>query len=150
MKKLMQPVPAVKAECFEQYRRIRFGMSTRIGGVSPWPLGLNLSLSVGDDERNVHRNRMLFFGGLGIGLDDLAIPKQVHSTNVSVAESAGSYPECDALVTGKPGVFLCVSVADCVPVFLFDKERLIVAAIHAGWRGTANGIVSKTLSLIHI
>src|SRR5690606_20508941 len=45
-------------------------------------------------------------------------------------------------------VFLTVSVADCLPVFLFDPKNEVIASIHAGWRGTAENIVSKTISKI--
>jgi len=48
-------------------------MSTRLGGVSPAPLGMNLSFNVGDNEANVKQNRELFFGSLDIKLDELAM-----------------------------------------------------------------------------
>jgi hypothetical protein len=121
-------------------------MSTRNGGVSPSPLGMNLSYSVGDDEANVRRNREIFLGALKITLNELAIPRQVHSATVRVANEPGMYPECDALITATPRVFLCVSVADCVPILLFDNSKRVVAGIHAGWRGTAGKIVEKTIA----
>ena len=109
--------------------------STRNGGVSPPPLGMNLSFRVGDDPVNVRKNREIFFGGLGIHLAQLAIPGQVHGTNVQHVEGPGEYPETDALISSGRGLFLCVSVADCVPVLLFDPLHNAVAAVHAGWRG---------------
>lgn len=114
--------------------------STRNGGVSPPPLGMNLSFRVGDDPVNVRKNREIFFGGLGIHLAQLAIPGQVHGTNVQHVEGPGEYPETDALISSGRGLFLCVSVADCVPVLLFDPLHNAVAAVHAGWRGTASAI----------
>lgn len=120
-------------------------MSTRLGGVSAQPLGMNLSFSVNDDESNVKRNRELFFGSLNIKLEELAIPRQVHSSTVKRADQAGSYQECDALTTDRQRVFLCVSVADCVPVFIVDRTKKVVAGIHAGWRGTVGKIVEHTL-----
>jgi len=119
--------------------------STRKGGVSPAPLGLNLSFKVGDDAANVRKNRELFFGPLGIPLDRLAIPGQVHGGTVRRAENPGDYPETDALVTDRPGLFLCVSVADCVPILLFDPARNVVGAVHAGWRGSAAGITGTAV-----
>lgn len=123
-------------------------MSTRKGGVSPEPLGMNLSFNVGDAEENVRRNRELFFGALQIQLEELATQRQVHSSNVRIAQQPGSYPDCDALITNQPRVFLCVSVADCVPIFLFDENKMIVAVIHAGWRGTSGGIICNTIDLM--
>lgn len=126
--------------------RVRCGISTRNGGVSPAPLGLNLSFRVGDDPSLVTRNRELFFGALGIPLAALAVPGQVHGAVVRVAGEPGEYPECDALVTDRPGVFCCVSVADCLPLLLHDPRRGAVAAVHAGWRGTAAGIAAEAVA----
>ena len=123
-------------------------MSTRLGGVSPTPLGMNLSFSVGDNEENVQRNRELFFGALEVRLDELATQRQIHSGNVKIVRQPGNYPDCDAMITNQHRVFLCVSVADCVPIFLFDEKKMVVAGIHAGWRGTKAGIVSNTINLM--
>jgi YfiH family protein len=123
-------------------------VSTRRGGVSAAPFDMNLSFRVGDDEQNVRRNRELFFGPLGITPGELAIPFQVHSRNVVHALAPGGYSDCDGLVTRTPRVFLCVTVADCVPVLLYDPMSRTVAAVHAGWRGTAEGIVTAAVSLL--
>ncbi len=138
----------LKADCFKNRSAIQFGISTRKGGVSPEPLGMNLSFSVGDTEENVQRNRELFFGHLQIRLDELATQHQIHSGSVRVVRQPGNYPDCDAMVTNVRRVFLCVSVADCVPIFLFDEKKMIVAGIHAGWRGTKAGIVANTITLM--
>ena len=141
----MSQIPIIEAKCFKNYPSIQFGMSTRLGGVSPAPLGMNLSFNVGDKETNVRKNRELFFGSLDIKLDELAMPGQVHSSEVKVVTEPGSYAECDALITNQQRVYLCVSVADCVPVFVFDQKRKVIAAIHAGWRGTAGKIAERSL-----
>ena len=51
----------------------------------------------------------------------------------------------DALITQEKGVCLCVSTADCTPILLYDRKQQVIAAIHAGWRGSVNYIVRKTL-----
>ena len=56
--------------------------------------------------------------------------------------------EVDALVTHLPGFCICVSTADCIPVLLYDKEKQVVAAVHAGWRGTVGRIVENTLQVM--
>ncbi|GAB3775064.1 hypothetical protein GCM10028818_18650 [Spirosoma horti] len=58
---------------------------------------------------------------------------------------ADRYTGYDALITNKPGLLIGVTVADCVPILIYDPEHKAVAAIHAGWRGTVGGIVTKTL-----
>jgi polyphenol oxidase len=127
---------------------VRCGMSTRGGGVSLPPLGMNLSFQVGDERANVIRNRELFLGTWGIHPDQLAIPGQIHSARVRYASVPGEYPDCDALVTEVAGVYLSVTVADCVPILLVDPAQHVAAAIHAGWRGTAARILERSLSVL--
>ena len=133
----------IRSHIFSRYPQIVFGMSTRDGGVSPGTLGMNLSFNVDDDKVNVIENRRRFFGSLHIGLDELAFPMQCHSSKVQSISTWGGYEECDGLVTNEYGVFIAVSVADCVPVFLFDPKTRTLAGLHAGWRGTALEIVKN-------
>ena len=53
--------------------------------------------------------------------------------------------DCDALITDEPGTALCCFSADCTPILLYDPVHRAIAAIHSGWRGTALGIVQKTV-----
>lgn len=72
--------------------------------------------------------------------------KQIHSDIVvRVNGHRGQIGEGDALITSEPGVHLAIRTADCVPILLFDPERKVVAAVHAGWRGTAAQIVARTV-----
>jgi len=73
--------------------------------------------------------------------------KQIHSDLiVRVNGHRGQIGEGDALITDEAGVHLTVRTADCVPVLLVDPVRRAVAAVHAGWRGTAASIVAKTVA----
>jgi YfiH family protein len=125
--------------------RIRAAVSTRKGGFSRAPFGMNLSFRVGDREEDVRRNRELFLGALGISTNELAMPGQIHSDRVQRVDVPGHYPDCDALLTATPRVFLAISVADCVPILLYDPGVSAVAAVHAGWRGTASGILPRAM-----
>lgn len=138
----------IRPEIFLQENWLIAGMSTRQGGVSSQPLGMNLSFNVGDDAGYVRRNRELFFGAFGVGQNELAVPGQVHGTAVREIENPGPVPETDGLVTSRHRLFLCVTVADCVPILMADPSTRSVAAVHAGWRGTAGRIVQGALGLL--
>lgn len=133
------------SEKLSRFASLKFAFSTRNGGISPSPLGMNLSFNVGDDKANVDHNRRLFFGALGISSEQVAVPLQCHSATVQKANQPGSYKECDGLLTGVPQVALAISVADCVPIFIFDPHKSVVAAVHSGWKGTAQRIVANAI-----
>jgi len=89
----------------------------------------------------------------GFGARDSAISQegmaslvQVHSSVCLVATQPQCIGEGDALVTASEGLAISVRTADCFPILLADKSRRAIAAIHAGWRGTADGIVTKVVS----
>lgn len=92
---------------------------------------------------------------VGFDIDRLVTGEQTHSLNIAVVTEKdagrgsldidGRIPCTDALITNRPGIPLMVLTADCVPVLLFDAATRSAAAIHAGWRGTANGIVGLTV-----
>ena len=56
----------------------------------------------------------------------------------------------DALVADRPGICLCISTADCIPILLYDRKHQAIAAVHAGWRGTVNFIVGHALERMRI
>ena len=133
---------------FAQFPELIVGCSRRSGGVSPPPLGMNLSFSVGDSEQNVIRNRELFFATLGLTLDQLAIPGQVHSTTVRIVATPGRYEMTDGLITQTRSLALCVSIADCQPVLLYDPVTRTVAGVHSGWRGTQGKILERAVTMM--
>lgn len=82
----------------------------------------------------------------GLTQDDMASLKQVHSDITLVADRrSGCVGEGDALIASEPRVTVSVRTADCLPILLADAGRGIVAAVHAGWRGTAAGIVGLAI-----
>nr|MBP9212533.1 laccase domain-containing protein [Bacteroidota bacterium] len=135
----------VRSELFSRFPGLVFGMSTVEGGVSPGTFGMNLSFNVQDVPSNVHENRRLFFSALGLTPDQAAFTRQQHTSDILTVTIPGQYDTCDALVSDRPGVFLAISIADCTPVMLFDPVRRAAAGGHAGWRGTAAGIVEKSI-----
>ncbi len=77
--------------------------------------------------------------------NELAQVKQVHGAHVLEVSRAGLAGEADALVTREPGLFLGIQTADCLPILMVDLHQRAVAAVHAGWRGTAQGIVGAAV-----
>lgn len=131
------------------------GFSTRLGGVSEGAYAsLNLGVNRGDDPDRVRENFSRFSRAVGLDPDKLVFSRQEHRDlirNVTAADAGKglSRPvdyEADALVTDVPGLGLVIFTADCIPVLLHDPVRGVVGACHAGWRGTALGIVEKTVS----
>lgn len=96
----------------------------------------------GDSPEIFENNRILLAEKLMIKPDQLVFPRQTH-TNCVVEIShipADEIKETDALVTAKTGICLCVQTADCVPILLYDPINNVIAAVHAGWRGTVKKI----------
>ena len=93
-------------------------------------------------------NRGRFFRSAGIDPASVVSVSQIHSRIVRVADSAAlfaSFPEGDGVITGNRALVPCITVADCMPIFVFDPESGCFGALHSGWRGT--GIVRSALEL---
>ena len=76
---------------------------------------------------------------------DVLLPKLTHSCNVEVVNERKMFLDTDALITQVPGLWIGVYSADCVPILVADTRLKVVAAIHAGWRGTVGGITRATV-----
>ncbi len=87
-------------------------------------------------------------GIIGIKKESIYLPVQKHTDKIVLLESSREAGIADAVVTKEAGVLIGVQVADCVPVLIYETEKGIIAAVHAGWRGTAAGILKKTLLMI--
>ncbi len=142
---------------WDRFEWLRHGFSTRAGGASAVYGGrsLNLGWTKEDEAALVAENRRRFVNAVG-GEDRLKLVglRQVHSDTVwMVGEEDGALEgrlqtaegkavlEGDGLITDVPGVLIGVGTADCVPVLVVDGRKKVVAAFHAGWRGTVAGIV---------
>ncbi len=139
----------IKPYIFKRFPEIIFGFSTKSGGDTVSPFDFNLSYSVGDQDQIVDKNRELFFKSIGLSRDSVGFQKQIHSDIINIVECAGENGESDALITNKKNLGLAIIVADCTPIFLYDFKEKVIAAVHAGWRGTEQGILIKTLNKLH-
>lgn len=141
---------------YEALSRLDFmthAFCTRLGGTSSAPFAsLNVSIRRGDRPENVRRNREIIAQAFGFSADRLVLAHQVHGDDFHILTDRDSLPlshvlEGDGFITDRPGVALCVKTADCVPVLLVDGKKTVVAAVHAGWRGTALGIAGKAVRI---
>lgn len=139
----------VKPAVFQPFATVVAAESTRQGGVSAEPFAsLNLSFSVGDEAEAVSENRRRFFSDLGFTEQQLASSHQVHGCQILPVRQPGRFDGYDALICNQRQILLAVSIADCVPVLIFDQKNEAIAAVHAGWRGTSLRIVETTLQVM--
>lgn len=134
------------------------GFSSRLGGVSRGYLtSLNLGTARGDRIENVRENFQRYGEAVGFDSARTVFSKQVHRDDIRVVTEADcgkglyqerDYDSADGLVTNCPNVPLAVFSADCIPVLFHDPVKRVVGACHAGWRGTAAGIVGKMIHLM--
>jgi len=125
--------------------------STRLGGVSALPSNsLSLAYFKGDQQENVAENRRRFLKAIGAEGARIVTARQTHSSERCLIESpeqaTGPQPDCDAMVTRLPDVLIAIQTADCLPLLIGDPKTGTMAAIHAGWRGTAGRITERTIA----
>ena len=131
------------------------GFTTRHEGVSRAPYNsLNLGANTFDSPHNVQGNRSLLARSFGIKIEKLVMVNQCHGTDILVIDEPNpDYAhfhklQCDGIVTNQPGVMIAVGVADCLPLLLLDPVKGVVAALHAGWQGTAGNIAAKGVATL--
>lgn len=135
---------------------VSLAFSARQGGVSEGIYdSLNLGLHVGDQDNLVLKNRSRLMNIFKADLMEAVCCQQVHGNEVAAVTQSdrgkGAFrldktiPDCDAMVTASPRVYLMTFYADCVPVYFFDPVHRAVGLAHCGWKGTMGRIAEKTL-----
>lgn len=149
-------------ELFQKFKSVLTNfVTTRHGGYSTGTYeSFNCSPYSGDDYDTVNRNLDKLCCQLPQYPDRIIRPRQTHGIELRVIDKhflnlsntlqGQLLTQVDALVTQQPGCCVCVSTADCIPVLLYDSHHQVVAAIHAGWRGTVKRIVKYTLHQMSI
>jgi purine-nucleoside/S-methyl-5'-thioadenosine phosphorylase / adenosine deaminase len=141
-------LPALRVPGWDTIPNLVHGFLGRRGGVSCGPFAqLNLSYHVGDAPEMVQENWRRVGDDAG-GLR-WARMQQVHGDRVVIIDNVDlDGGEADAMVTGTPGTAAGVLTADCVPILLVAPGHQIVAAVHAGWRGTLAGVARRAVQHI--
>jgi len=129
---------------------VQHAFLTRQGGESPPPYdSLNLSDKNGDQKKFVSKNENRILKAFGFDPGRLVLLDQMHQDQILLLRkpitTLPSILEYDALITNSPNAFLGILTADCLPIFVVDQKRKVIAAIHAGRQGTTLHITAKVL-----
>jgi YfiH family protein len=124
------------------------GTTTRGPANDPFDLGI-FSEGTSTDAVRANWTRLLAATGMRAALH----ARQLHGSEVRRhgaprPDGLRLVADCDGHTTGEPGMLLAVSAADCVPVFAVDPAERSVAVLHAGWRGTAAGMLERGLAAL--
>jgi YfiH family protein len=147
--------PFIEIEGFSDMGCVKHGFTTRFGGVSQGIYeSLNMGLHLEDNIDDVRENYRRIGSSIGIDSIRISAPNQVHKSNILVVteEDAGdgiarelTHFDIDAQITNVKNIPLIVYTADCVPILLADPVSKVVGTVHAGWRGSVDGIAAKTV-----
>lgn len=143
----------------DEVEMVRHLFSTRMGGVSKGIYAsMNFSYARGDDKEAVDENFRRIAEIFGTTPDRIVCSKQTHTTNVRLVteEDCGKgvlypvdYDDVDGLITNVPGILLCTSYADCVPLYFVDVKNKAIGLGHSGWRGTVCRMGEAMLKSMH-
>lgn len=141
-----------RSRLLESYPECLHAVTTKDSGLA---YNGSLALHTGESKDEIISNRNEIAKALGLEESvHFIVAHQTHSDNITVIgnkECRGwhtmedAIADCDAMITDQKDVILTVLTADCVPVLLFDREKKVVAAVHAGWKGTKSNITGKTV-----
>jgi YfiH family protein len=139
-------------ESFEKYDGLLHAVSTKSEDDA---YDFSLALHTGEEAEKIIQNREMLSKMLESKRKlHFIVAEQTHSDNITVIRELktrgwdslnDAIEDCDALITDMKGVVLTILTADCVPILLYDKEKKVVAAVHAGWKGTKMEIAAKTV-----
>ena len=131
---------------------ITHAFCTRWGGTSEGKLAdLNFGILSGDTEEHLLKNKKILCSAFDIPEQNLVTVNQVHGDRLLIVDEKtqdwqhGKKLEYDGIISAIPGVPVGIKTADCVPVFLVDRARRVIGAVHAGWKGTSLGIVARAV-----
>lgn len=148
-------IPYFSFDKLNQYNNVKHLFSTRLGGHSEGIFStMNFAFKTGDDKNNVLNNFIDVANILNTSIQNFYHAYQNHTSNVKVVlendKGKGvvrdsDYGEFDSFITNCKNLVLYVSVADCVPIYIYDFVNNAIGIIHAGWRGTNNNIIKNTI-----
>ena len=140
---------------FKNTGLVRHCFTTKRGGVSSgYYESMNLRIHSDDSRENILRNFEIISNGIGIDVANIVCSNQIHEDHIqSVTKSDcgnglffdNRFDSADGLMTDEPGVALATFFADCVPIYLMDPKKKVIALVHSGWKGTVLRIGQKAI-----
>tara|TARA_B110000438_G_C15680068_1_gene591959 strand:+ start:223 stop:978 length:756 start_codon:yes stop_codon:yes gene_type:complete len=135
---------------FKKFKKINHCFFTKKGGFSK---GIYKSLNCGrgsmDKRKNIYKNLTLVSKKIKVKKNKLLLMHQTHSNKVKIINNKSKNLKkinSDSIVTNIKGIAVGVVTADCVPIILYDIRNEIIGCIHAGWKGSLNGIIENTIN----
>lgn len=156
-----QHLNLLQFELFNRVDSLFHFTTTVLGGVSEGSYAsFNLGIYSGDNLSSVQENRSRLSQQIEIKQTNIITPYQVHGDQILIIDqsflSKASSDQVallngvDALITQQSGICIGIFTADCVPIILYDPKEKVLAAVHAGWRGTVSKIVEKTIRKMEV
>ena len=140
----------IKSKKFSKFKKIKHGFFDQIGGTSKGIYkSLNCGLGSYDKKINVINNLKIACNKIGANYKKLVLLNQTHSNKFYFIKKNYNFKKkikADALITNTKNIAIGVVTADCVPILIYDKNKKIISAIHAGWKGAYKGIINNTLN----
>ena len=142
----------IKSKKLSKFKNIRHAFLNRLGGKST---GIFKSLNCGpsslDIKKNIQKNLETVGSKIKTKSKEIVLLNQIHSNKfhyISKHSKTNNELKGDALITDKRGIPIAVLTADCAPILIYDKNKKMIAAIHAGWMGAYKGIVKKVFEFM--
>ena len=136
-----------------KYKKIKHYFFNRNGGTSKGIYkSLNCGIGSNDNKINVKKNLDIVKKKIGKKIKNIFFLHQIHSNKIVFIDENFKFKKkkikADAIITSQKKLPIAVLTADCVPVLLYEHEKKIIAAIHAGWKGAFKGIIKKVINLL--
>ena len=140
----------IKSKKISKFKIIKHGFFNRRGGTSKGIYkSLNCGLGSHDKKRNVINNLKIVCKKIGVTYKKLVLLNQTHSNKFYFIQKGHNFNKkikADSLITNVKNIAIGVLTADCVPILIYDKNKDIISAIHAGWKGAYKGIINNTIN----
>jgi polyphenol oxidase len=142
----------IKSKKLSRFKNIEHAFFNKLGGKSN---GIFKSLNCGpgssDKQKNIKKNLEIVSNKIKAVSKKIILLNQIHSSRFHYISKSSKTPnklEGDALITDKKKMPIAVLTADCAPILIYDENKKMVAAIHAGWKGAYKGIIKKVIKFM--